>query len=128
MLGAAYELTPLVWIKLLHTAIWFVLAGCILVIPIMGLLRHFRVAALLIGVVLVECLVLALNRLRCPLTDLASRYTSERAANFDIFLPVWLAQNNQTIFGMLYCAGALFVAYRYFSGKCQRRDGRKLAS
>jgi hypothetical protein len=102
MLDAAYPVAPLTWIKLLHTAIWFIFAGCVLILPVLGCLRCFRVAALLIGVVLVECVILAANHFRCPLTDLASRYTSERTANFDIYLPVWLVQRNQLIFGTLF--------------------------
>jgi hypothetical protein len=49
--------------------------------------------------------VLAANRMRCPLTDLAARYTEERADNFDIYLPLWLARHNQRIFGTLYVVG-----------------------
>ncbi len=33
------------------------------------------------------CGVLAANGGRCPLSDLAARYTDERASNFDIYLP-----------------------------------------
>jgi hypothetical protein len=115
MLGAAYSVAPLTWIKLLHTVVWCALAGCILILPVLGCLRRFRAAALLIGVVVVECTVLVANHFRCPLTDLASRYTPERTANFDIFLPVWLAQRNQLIFGTQFFAGVIVVAYRYFS-------------
>lgn len=104
----------LVGIKLLHTAIWFFFAACIVAIPVAGALRRFRAAALLIGVVLVECAVLALNRRRCPLTDLAARYTSERADNFDIYLPLWLARHNKTIFGTLFALGVLFVLVRWW--------------
>ena len=49
-------------------------------------------AAVLIGFVLVECGVLAANRGRCPLTGTAARHTGQRLANFDIYLPVWLAR------------------------------------
>jgi hypothetical protein len=86
-----------------------ILAGCILAIPFAGAWRHFRLAAVLTALVLVECGVLALNRGRCPLTDLASRYTEDRFDNFDIYLPLWLARYNKTIFGTLFAAGELFV-------------------
>lgn len=68
--------------------------------------------AILTGLVLVECLVLVVNRGRCPLTDLADRYTEERADNFDIYLPFWLAWWNKTIFGTLFVLGSLFVLGR----------------
>ena len=103
----------LVGIKLLHTAVWLFFAGCIVAIPIAGVCREFRWAAILSGVVLIECAVLALNRMRCPLTDLASRYTEARQDNFDIYLPLWLARHNKTIFGTLFAAGELFVLERW---------------
>jgi hypothetical protein len=49
------------------------------------------------------------------MTGLAARYTSNRAPNFDIFLPLWLARHNQSVFGTLFFAGALFVLNRYLS-------------
>lgn len=104
----------LVGIKLLHTAVWLFLAGCIVAIPIVGGRRQFRWAAVLSALVWLECAVLALNRGRCPLTDLAGRYTEERAANFDIYLPVWLARYNKTIFGALFVIGELFVLGCWF--------------
>jgi hypothetical protein len=103
------KVSVLVVVKLVHTAIWAFFAGCILAIPIAGAGRRFLWAAVLTGLVLVECAVLAVNRGRCPLTDLAARYTEERADNFDIYLPRWLARHNKTIFGTLFVAGGLFV-------------------
>jgi hypothetical protein len=103
------RLTVLAGIKLLHTAIWLFFAGCIVAIPIAGARRQFLWAVVLSGLVLVECAVLAVNRCRCPLTSLAGRYTEERADNFDIYLPLWLARRNKTIFGTLFVVGELFV-------------------
>lgn len=103
----------LVAIKLLHTAVWAFLAACILAIPIVGLKRRFRWALVLTALVLLECGVLALNRGRCPLTDVAARYTRDRADNFDIYLPGWLARHNKGIFGSLFIAGELIVLWRW---------------
>ena len=108
-------MTRLVQIKLLHTAIWCFLAGCIVAIPIVGGRGHYVGAAVLIGVVLVECGVLAGNRGRCPLTGMAARHTGQRSANFDIHLPLWLARYNKTIFGALFVAGGLFVLVRWWT-------------
>ena len=104
----------LILIKLVHTAVWLFFAGCILAIPVAGVRREYGSAAGLIGLVLVECGVLAANRGRCPLTDLAARYTEERKDNFDIYLPLWLARHNKTIFGALFAAGVLFVLGRWW--------------
>jgi len=81
--------------------------------PIAGWRGHFRWAAGLSALVLVECVVLAANHFRCPLTDLAARYTEERGANFDIYLPEWLARHNQNIFGALFVAGGLLTLWRW---------------
>jgi hypothetical protein len=55
----------------------------------------------------------ALNRGRCPLTDLAARFTADRARNFDIFLPRWIAQQNKRVFGGRFVAGELVWAWRW---------------
>ena len=82
-------------------------------IPAAALLRQFRWAAVLTGMVLIECAILAMNRGRCPLTDIAAGHTAERANNFDIYLPVWLARHNKTIFGTLFVVGMLFALGRW---------------
>lgn len=99
----------LVAIKLLHTAVWAFFAGCIVAIPIAGALGAFRWAAILSGAVLFECAILACNRGRCPLTDVAGRYTEERWDNFDIYLPLWLARHNKAIFGTLFFVSEVYV-------------------
>jgi len=98
-------------IKLAHTLIWAFFAGCVLALPFAAWLGAQRLAALLAGLVALEVLVLAVNRLRCPLTALAARYTDDRRPNFDIYLPLWLARNNQRLFGSLYFAGLAYAAY-----------------
>ena len=100
-------------IKLAHTVAWAFFAGCIVAIPVVGWRGRFLWAAVLSGVVLIECAVLVMNRWRCPLTDVAGRYTSDRADNFDIYLPIWLARHNKVIFGALFVAGELFVLGRW---------------
>ena len=105
----------LVSIKLLHTAVWLFFVGCIIAIPLAGARRQYSWAVGLTGLILVECAVLALNRWRCPLTDLAARYTGERAENFDIYLPLWLARRNKEIFGTLFALGVLFVLGRWWT-------------
>jgi hypothetical protein len=107
----------LVGIKLLHTAIWAFFVACIVAIPIEGAYRRFYAAGVLIAVVLIECVVIAINQGRCPLTDLAARYTEERADNFDIYLPLWLARHNKTIFGTLFAIAVVYVLIRCCLGR-----------
>jgi len=97
-------------IKLLHTAVWAVFAGCIVAIPALSWAGELYYATLCALVVAVEVLVLVLNQWRCPLTDVAGRYTGDRRENFDIFLPEWLARHNKVIFGTMYVAGLIALA------------------
>jgi hypothetical protein len=99
-------------IKLVHTFVWALLAGCVLGIPFAAWRDEHRVAAWLAAVVAAEIVVLSLNGGRCPLTSVAARYTDDRRENFDIYLPVWLARHNKLIFGMLYLAGVAFALSR----------------
>ncbi|HYJ39744.1 MAG TPA: hypothetical protein VEW08_03070 [Steroidobacteraceae bacterium] len=100
-------------VKIVHTLAWALFAGCIVALPVAAYLRDFQLAALLVAIVLVEVIVLVANRFRCPLTAVAARYTSDRRANFDIYLPVWIARYNKEIFGTLFVAGILFTLVRW---------------
>jgi hypothetical protein len=97
-------------VKLVHTVVWAFFAGSIVAIPIAAWQGHFALALVLICLVLLEVLVLLLNHWRCPLTDVAARYTDDRPDNFDIYLPLWLARYNKEIFGTLFAVGLLVTA------------------
>ncbi len=115
-------------IKLLHTVVWAILAGSIVVLPLMGMLRRFRWAVILTGLVLLECGVLAVNGGRCPLSDLAQRFTDSHANNFDIYLPNWLAQYNEVIFGVLFVAGELVVLGYWFTERSAKHQDSSTAT
>jgi hypothetical protein len=100
-------------IKLLHTAIWAVMAASILALPWLGWFGRFRWAFWVTILILGECLVVGINHGRCPLTDIAARYTDDHACNFDIYLPLWLACNNKSIFGSLFVVGGSVVLWRW---------------
>ncbi len=107
-------------IKILHTVVWAVLAGCIVALPFAALRRRFDVAVILTVIILAEGFVLVINHGRCPLTDVAARYTQDRRDSFDIYLPPWLARNNKTIFGTLFVINEFAVAWCW--KKSQRRS------
>lgn len=92
----------LVAIKVLHTVIWALIVACIVALPFLGARHHLRAAAVAAGIVLGECGLLVLCGWRCPMTLWAARYTEERQANFDIYLPEWLARRNKAIFSILF--------------------------
>ena len=100
-------------VKVAHTVVWAIFAGCIVALPIVVWRNNFGAAVLLIAIVTLEVLVLAANRLRCPLTGIAARYTQDRRDNFDIYLPLWLARYNKHIFGTLFAAGTVYAAVKW---------------
>jgi hypothetical protein len=100
-------------IKLLHTIVWAALAGSIVAIPVAAGLGRLDWAVGLSALVLLECAILAANHGRCPLTDLAARYTDDRADNFDICLPLWLARHNKVVFGSLFVFSELILLWRW---------------
>lgn len=65
-------------IKAIHTLVWAVFAGSIFAIPVYAAAGSVKVAWGLIGFVFLEVAVLLVNRMKCPLTVVAERYTSER--------------------------------------------------
>jgi hypothetical protein len=99
-------------IKLVHTLVWAVFAGAIMALPWFIVKRRWKWTAALIGLVMVECAVLAMNGMRCPLTDLAARYTADRTDNFDIYLPLWLARHNKVLFGTMFGVELIWAGSR----------------
>jgi hypothetical protein len=99
-------------IKLLHTIVWVFFVACIAAIPVTAANGNHSASLIFIMAVTVEVLVLTLNGGRCPLTDVAGGYTSDRHANFDIYLPLWLARYNKQIFGVLFVAGTIYSLAR----------------
>ena len=105
----------LILIKLAHTAIWCVMAAAVLYVLYAGIFDNVNILVwFCIGLVLFEAIILLIFKWRCPLTLLAKKYTSNHRVGFDIYLPVWLARNNKTIFSILFSIGLVLVLWRTF--------------
>lgn len=87
--------------------------ACGQAIPVVTWLGQLRWGLWLSLLVFVEVAILVANHMRCPLTDIARRYTDDRSDNFDIFLPAWLARANKAIFGSLFAAAEVFLLWRW---------------
>ena len=96
-------------VKALHTAAWTFFVGCILAIPYLAWQHRFAGVLVASGFLVAEIAVLALNSMRCPLTAVAARYTSDRKANFDIYIPELVARYNKEIFGTLLLGGWVYA-------------------
>lgn len=104
-------------VKWIHTVAWAFFASCVVLIPFAAWRHRLALAGVLIGIVAIESLVLVLNAWRCPLTDVAARYTEDRRPNFDIYLPLWLAQYNKEIFGSLYAFGIVWTLLAWLGAR-----------
>lgn len=65
-----------------------------------------------IGLVLFEGIVLAINKLKCPLTLVAEKYTDAKNDNFDIYLPNRLAKYNKIIYAIIFVISVLILIFR----------------
>jgi hypothetical protein len=97
-------------IKTLHTAIWLVMASAAFYILYAGLTKTFN-SWLYVSVALLvlESIILMLNKWTCPLTPMAMKYTPNTNSNFDIYLPEIIAKYNKHIFGSIFLVGLLLV-------------------
>jgi hypothetical protein len=110
------DTTALTIIRTAHTIVWAFFVACIMAIPVASWFGAYQTSVWLAMTVFIEVLILVVNRLQCPLTTLAARYTVDRSANFDIYLPRWLAQYNKVIFGGFYVCGVAYAAIRWLRG------------
>ncbi len=49
------------------------------------------------------------------MSDWAAQFTDEKASNFDIYLPNWLARYNKIIFGTLFVVSEIAVIWRWMA-------------
>jgi len=103
-------------IKLIHTIVWGIFAIAIFYICYAGIFD--KVTALVwvcIIAVLLESVILLINKWRCPLTSLAHKYTDAHPIGFDIFIPQWLARHNKAIFTTIFIIGLCLIIWRTLS-------------
>lgn len=101
-------------IKIIHTIIWAFFVSIIFYVVYSGFSGNITLYTwIAIGLVVGEGLVLLLFRMFCPLTVLARRYSDAPEANFDIFLPGWLAKYNKIIFTTIFLIGLVVVLIRF---------------
>ncbi len=103
-------------LKTVHTLVWLIMTAANFSAFYLALSGKFNwlfffCVALLGG----EIVVIVVNGWHCPLTDVMAKYTTERQANFDIYLPEWLARNNIKIFSALIGLEIVTVLIRRFA-------------
>lgn len=101
-------------IRAIHTAIYLVNAGAILLIDYAGLTGRtgpwLRVALALAAI---EVAVFVGSGMKCPLTAVAVKYGADHGTIFDTFLPERLTRNTLRIFGPLLAIGLILLGGRW---------------
>lgn len=93
--------------------IWLFFVAIIFYVLYSGITNTINVLTWIsIGLVIGEGIVLLIFQMYCPLTILARKYSDSKKANFDIFLPNWLAKYNKIIFTSLFLLGLAMVLIR----------------
>lgn len=102
--------TKLVAVRLVHTAIYLVMASAITFILYSGLRRRggkwLRGALALVSI---ESLIFFGNGMKCPLTGLAQRYGADRGYAFDTLLPEAVAKHTFRFFGSMLAVGLVML-------------------
>lgn len=105
--------TKLVIIKLIHTLVWL----------FFNLVIFYMLYAVIVnkldkwlwigyGLFALEGITLWVFEFFCPLTVLARRYSGSARANFDIYLPNWLAKYNKAIYTSILGVIIILTVYR----------------
>jgi len=101
------------WVKFVHSFAFFLFTACILYVLYSGIFNRIGwVTYSSIGLVVVEGLVLGLNRWRCPLTALAENMGAEDGSVTGIFLPRWLAKRVFMVWIPVFVGACILVAVR----------------
>jgi len=108
--------TKLVLVKILHTVIWVffnIVIFYLLYAVIINKIDHW--VWICLGLIGFEVLILLVFRSVCPVTLLAEKYSDSDRANFDIYLPHWLAKYNKRIYSVIVLIALAILLYRSYS-------------
>lgn len=106
----------LLFIKIIHTMIWLFFNVVIFYVLYAVITNKIDLWVwICVGLVLVEGLVLLAFKMFCPLTVLARKYSNSTKANFDIFLPNWLAKHNKLIYTSIFGVSLVILIIRLLS-------------
>ena len=109
--------TKLFLIKFIHSVIFWWQVICLGYLLFACITKTFDILVLLAIIsILVNGLLLLLNKGRCPFTTLAERQGAQKGSITDIFLPDWVARNIFRVATPLFIIELIVLAVRYFTG------------
>jgi|SRR5690554_4423990 len=100
-------------IKIIHTIIWLFYNVVLFYLLYAVINNKIDIWVwVCIGLVILEGLILLIFKLFCPITIIARKYSDSRKANFDIYLPNWLAKYNKQIYTSLFMLAIIILVFR----------------
>lgn len=100
-------------IKFVHTVIFWILSGCVVVALYSGIFDRISVWTwIAVGLLVIESVVLAGFGWVCPLTVLAERQGADRGSVADLFLPKWFADRIFPLCGTLFIIALILIGIR----------------
>jgi hypothetical protein len=108
--------TKLFFIKFVHSIIFWWQVVCLGYLLFACITKTFNILVLLAIIsILLNGLLLLLNKGRCPFTSMAEKQGAKRGSVTDIFLPDWVARNIFRVATPLFIIELIVLAIRYFS-------------
>jgi len=105
-------------IRIVHTAIWIFFNVVIFYLLYAVITNRIDMWVwICIGVIVAEGLVLGAFKTICPVTLIARKYSTSKKANFDIYLPEWLARNNKLIYTIFFIIIIFILIYQLNHGR-----------
>ncbi len=104
----------LIIIKIIHSIIWLFFNAVLFYMAYAVIVNKIdKYVWIGIALILGEGVVLILFKKMCPLTIMARKYSDSEKANFDIYLPNWLAKYNKVIYTTFFIIILSGIAYRF---------------
>jgi hypothetical protein len=103
----------LVLIKTIHTLVWIFFNAVIFYLLYAVVVNQIdKWVWICLVLILLEAFVLIVFRNICPITLVARHYSQSDKANFDIYLPNWLARYNKQIYSAIVLIAIFILIYR----------------
>ncbi|MFZ1323463.1 MAG: hypothetical protein WAT71_18075 [Ignavibacteria bacterium] len=110
------DYSKLVLTRLIHTVIWLIFNVVIFYLLYAVIVNKIdKWVWYGLGFFLMEGLILIIFKNFCPLTLIARKYSDSTKANFDIYIPEWLAKNNKLIYSGILGIVILILIYRLYT-------------
>ncbi len=112
------DANKLIAIKIIHTLIW-IFFNIVIFYLLYAVLsnRIDKWVWICFGLIFVEGMILLVCKNVCPVTLIARQYSNSDKANFDIYLPNWLAKYNKEIYSTIVLVIILILVYRLLNNQ-----------